>query len=106
MDRLRRTAVKWTEIQDTISNLPSKVILLADTCHSGNITGTRRDITSAVKSIVNSGSGSIVMTATTGSGYSYEKKEWGHGAFTKSFIDGLGSMKADYDSDGMVTIKR
>ena len=105
MERLRRTAVKWTEIQDTISNLPSKVILLADTCHSGNITGTRRDITSAVKSIINSGSGSVIMTATTGSGYSYEKTEWGHGAFTKSFIDGLGKMKADYDKDGTVTIK-
>ncbi|WP_373035825.1 caspase family protein [Sulfurimonas sp.] len=105
LERLRRTAVKWTEIQDTMSNLPSKVILIADTCHSGNITGTRRDITSAIKSIVNSGSGSVVMTATTGSGYSYEKKEWGHGAFTKSFIDGLKGMKADYDSDGTITIK-
>ncbi|WP_321779143.1 caspase family protein [Sulfurimonas sp.] len=105
LDKLRRTAVKWIEIEDTISNLPSKVILLADTCHSGNITGTRRDITSAIKSIINSGSGSIIMTATTGSGYSYEKKEWGHGAFTKSFIDGLDKMKADYDNDGTVTIK-
>jgi WD40 repeat protein len=105
LERLRRTAVKWTEIQDTMSNLPSKVILIADTCHSGNITGTRRDITSAIKSIVNSGSGSVIMTATTGSGYSYERKEWGHGAFTKSFIDGLGGMKADYDKDGTVTIK-
>ncbi|EDZ61318.1 WD-repeat containing protein [Sulfurimonas gotlandica GD1] len=105
LESLRRSAVKWTEIQDTMSNLPSKVILIADTCHSGNITGTRRDITSAIKSIVNSGSGSVIMTATTGSGYSYEKTEWGHGAFTKSFIDGLGDMKADYDSDGTVTIK-
>lgn len=105
LERLRRTAVKWTEIQDTISNLPSKVILLADTCHSGNITGTRRDITSAVKSIINSGSGSIIMTATTGSGYSYEQSDWGHGAFTKAILEGIGSTKADYDSDGTVTIK-
>ena len=105
LDRLRRSAVKWTEIKETISNLPSKVILLADTCHSGNITGERRDITSAVKSIINSGSGSVIMTATTGSGYSYEKAEWGHGAFTKSFLDGLGRMRADYDSDGTITVK-
>ncbi len=105
LDRLRRTAVKWTEIQDTISNLPSKVILLADTCHSGNITGTRRDITSAVKSIMNSGTGSIIMTATTGSGYSYEQKSWGHGAFTKALLEGIDQIKADYDKDQSVTIK-
>ncbi len=105
LDKLRRTAVKWTEIQDTISNLPSKTILLADTCHSGNITGTRRDITSAIKSIINSGSGSVIMTATTGSGYSYEKPEWGHGAFTKSFLEGVSDMKADYNNDGTISIK-
>ena len=105
LDKLRRSAVKWLEIQDTIKSLPSKVILLADTCHSGNITGTRRDITSAIKSITNSGSGSIIMTATTGSGYSYEQKSWGHGAFTKAILDGLGKHKADYDGDGSVSIK-
>lgn len=105
LDRLRRTAVKWIEIEDTISNLPSKTILLADTCHSGNIAGTRRDITSAVKSIINTGSGSIIMTATTGNGYSYEQSNWGHGAFTKSILEGLDRFKADYDGDGTVTIK-
>jgi len=105
LERLRRTAVKWAEIQDTISSLPSKVILLADTCHSGNITGDRRDITSAVKSIINSGSGSIIFTATTGSGYSYEQSDWGHGAFTLSLLEGLGKLKADYDNDDTITIK-
>jgi uncharacterized caspase-like protein len=105
-DRLRRTALKWTEIQDTINGLPSKVILLADTCHSGNIAGgTRRSITSAVKSIISSGSGSIIMTATTGSGYSYEQKEWGHGAFTKALLEGIAQTKADYDHDDSISIK-
>jgi len=104
--RLRKTALKWLEIKDTIENLPSKVILLADTCHSGNITGTRRgDITGAIKSIINTGTGAIVMSATTGRGYSYEKDEWGHGAFTKALIDGLGEYKADYNGDGTVSIK-
>lgn len=45
------------------------------------------------------------MTATTGSGYSYEQKDWGHGAFTLSFLDGLEKAKADYDKDGTITIK-
>jgi uncharacterized caspase-like protein len=105
LERLRRTALKWIEIEDTVSNLPSKVILLADTCHSGNITGTRRDTTSAIKSIIDSGSGAVIMSATTGRGYSYEDKSWGHGAFTLSFIEGLKEVKADYNDDKMVTIK-
>ena len=107
--KLRRTAVKWSEIEETISDLPFKVVLLADTCHSGNINGqselAKRDITGAVKSIMNTGSGTIIMTASTSSGYSYEKPEWGHGAFTKSFIEGLGQMQADFNNNGIVTIK-
>ena len=105
LQRLRRSAVRWSEIQATINNLPSKVILLADTCHSGSIAGNRRDITGAIKSIINSGSGSIIMTATTGSGYSYEQSDWGHGAFTKALLEGVGSAKADYDRDEIITIK-
>ena len=105
LERLRRTALKWIEFEDTLNNLPSKVILLADTCHSGNITGVRRDMTSAIKSIVNSGTGQVIMTATTGNGYSYEQKSWGHGAFTKALIEGLEDHQADYDEDRSVSIK-
>jgi uncharacterized caspase-like protein len=105
LEKLRRTALKWIEFEDTLNNLPSKVILLADTCHSGNIMGKRRDMTSAIKSIINSGTGQVIMTATTGNGYSYEQKEWGHGAFTKALLEGLGKHKADYDADSMVSIK-
>jgi len=71
--------------------------------------GNRRDITGAIKSIINTGSGSVIMTATTGNGYSYEQKNWGHGAFTLSLLEGIGEDKADYDfgdgKDGMITIK-
>ncbi len=106
-DKLRRTAIKWDEIKDTITSLPSKVILLADTCHSGNIMGQgrQRDITGAIKSIIESGTGSIIMTASTGRGYSIEQTSWGHGAFTKALLEGLGEAKADYNSNGEISIK-
>lgn len=106
VDYLRKTAVRWAEFQDVMTNLPSKVILLADTCHSGNIAGGgKRDITGAIKSILSTGVGQVIMTATTGSGYSYEDASWGHGAFTKAFIEGVGNSKADYDKDGTITVK-
>ena len=103
-EELRRTAVNWRDFKDIITNIPSKVILLADTCHSGNING-KRDMVGAIKSITSSGTGEIIMTATTGNGYSYEDKAWKNGAFTKALLDGLDGLKADYDNDGSITIK-
>ena len=32
-----------------------------------------------------------------------EKSEWGHSAFTKNLLSGLGDSKADTDSDGIIT---
>ena len=108
--KLRRTAVKWIDFEDIVKNLPSKVILFADTCHAGNILGGKRralnaDITSALKSIMEAGTGQVIMTATTGNSYSYERKEWGHGAFTKAIIEGLQQAKADFDKDNLLSIK-
>jgi WD40 repeat protein len=107
--RLRRTGVKWFEFQDVVTNLPGKVLLLADTCHSGNILGSAKrgtgaDITAAIKSITAEGTGQVIMTAATGSSPSLESAKWGHGAFTKALIEGIDGQ-ADYDHDGIVYIK-
>jgi len=106
-DKLRTTGVKWFDFQDVLSSLPSKVIFLVDTCHSGSVTGKRRgalDMTDALRELVNSESGVVVMTASTGKESSQERHEWGHGAFTKALIEGL-EGKADYDRDNTVDIK-
>jgi WD40 repeat protein len=106
-DKLRRTGVKWFDFQDVLSSLPSKVIFLVDTCHSGDVTGKRRgveDMTSALRELVNAESGVVVMTASTGKESSQERQGWGHGAFTKALIEGL-EGKADYDRDNTVDIK-
>ncbi|MEZ5581788.1 MAG: caspase family protein [Candidatus Competibacteraceae bacterium] len=39
-EQLRSSAIKWLDFQEVTSSLPGKVILLADTCHSGSIYGT------------------------------------------------------------------
>jgi WD40 repeat protein len=106
-EKLRRTGVRWIEFQDVLSSLPSKVIFLVDTCHSGSATGKRRgvdDITDSLRELVNTESGVVVMTASTGKESSQERPEWGHGAFTKALIEGL-EGKADYDRDNTVDIK-
>ncbi len=111
-DNLFRTGVRWVEFQDVLENLPSKVILMADTCHSGSITGTRRgigrqdssDLIDALRELINTESGVIVMTASTGRELSLEKSEWGHGAFTKAIIEGL-EGGANYDRNRTIDIK-
>jgi WD40 repeat protein len=106
-DKLRRTGVKWFDFQDVLSSLPSKVIFLVDTCHSGDITGKRRgveDMTSALRELVNAESGVVVMTASTGKESSQERPGWGHGAFTKALIEGLDG-KADFNRDQTVDMK-
>ena len=106
-DKLMFSAVKWFDFQDIISSLPSKVILMADTCHSGALTGKRRglsDITQALRDLISADSGVVVMTASTGKELSVEHPDWGHGAFTKALIEGLNG-DADYDSDNIIDMK-
>lgn len=45
------------------------------------------------------------MTASTGRGYSIEKSNWGHGAFTKALLEGLSEAKADYNDNHIISIK-
>ena len=106
-DNLIFSGVKWFDFQDIISNLPSKVILLADTRHSGSITGKRRDagdITKALRDLIAADSGVVIMTASTGRELSQKHPDWGHGAFTMALIEGL-EGKADYDDDRTIDIK-
>jgi WD40 repeat protein len=102
------TGVEWTKFNELVQNLPSKVILFSDSCHSGNIAGKKRrsaDITGALKELVSAGTGQIIMTATTGNSFAYEDSSWGHGAFTKAIKDGLESGFADYNNDNIISVK-
>ncbi|QTA78066.1 WD40-repeat-containing [Desulfonema limicola] len=105
---LRRTSVKWFDFQDVVSRLPSKTLMMVDTCRSGNITGTRRrgagDLTEALRELIQASPGLIVMTASTGRESSIEKPEWGHGAFTKALVEGLRDFKADSNQNGSLEI--
>jgi len=106
-ESLRRTAVKWSEFQDALTSLPSKVVFLVDTCHSGSVSGKRRgvaDMGDALRDLINADSGIIVMTASTGKEESQERPEWGHGAFSLALIEGLAG-KADVNDDRVVDVR-
>ena len=39
VDKLKRSAVIFTEIKNTLAALPGKALFFIDTCHSGNVLG-------------------------------------------------------------------
>jgi WD40 repeat protein len=108
VDDISATGVKYSDITDVLGNLPCKVLVFLDACHSGNFAkeGVKtRDYTSSMSEIIreltSEDKGVVVMAAATGKEVSIESSEWNHGAFTKALLDGL-SSKADYDNDGII----
>jgi len=105
-ERLKRTGVAFTDLKNTVTALPGKVLLFIDTCHAGNIMGQRRgltDITRVVNELASAENGVVVFAASTGNQYSMENQAWGNGAFTKALVEGLYG-KADYPSAGRITV--
>ena len=105
-EKLKRTGVIFSDILTTVDSLAGKTIVFLDTCHSGNIMGTRRgaaDITAIVNELASAERGAVVFASSTGRQYSQEKEEWGNGAFTKALVEGLGG-KADFMGKGKVTV--
>jgi WD40 repeat protein len=106
LERLRRTAVPFTEMKNTVSSLAGKTILFIDTCHAGNVMGARAvapDITGIVNELASAENGAVVFASSTGKQYSFEDPTWGNGAFTKATVEGI-EGKADYTGKGKITI--
>ena len=110
-DRLRSTAVNWADFQDVLGNLPSKVMLFLDACHSGalgnNLMKTRGTVnnTEAIREITSAEHGVVVMSAATGNESSLEHPDWKHGAFTYALLKAMEQKKADFNSDGIVYLR-
>lgn len=123
MTQLRQTALAAAELQQTLSALPSRVLLFLDTCHSGNVLGGRRsptsdappttpdgqsgsergDLTRFVGDLTNAEQGLVVMAASTGRQASQESADWQNGVFTLALLEGLRG-KADFRKTGRVTV--
>jgi WD40 repeat protein len=104
--KLKRTGVVFSDIKNTLNSLAGKALFFMDTCHSGNVMGSRRaqtDITGLVNELASAENGVVVFASSTGKQYSLEDASWGNGAFTKALVEGL-SGKADYTGKGKITI--
>lgn len=94
-------AISWADF-DLLADVPCRKLALLDTCHSGAIQPLRdRDLKAAIRALQED----VVLTVAASAGHerSEEKPSWGHGAFTKTLLEGL-SGSADLSGDGSVTL--
>jgi len=105
-DQFEVSSVSWKDF-NVINDLKANVLLLADTCHSGNIAGNavwQQRAKADPNQFLNDShrSNVIVFASSSGGDFSLEDPKWEHGAFTKALIEGLGG-KAAYKK-GMVKL--
>jgi WD40 repeat protein len=104
--KLKRTAVPFSDLKNTVASLAGKAVLFVDTCHSGNVMGARRgvaDIAAVVNELSSAENGAVVFASSTGRQYSLEDPAWDNGAFTKALVEGVNGG-ADYRGTGKITV--
>ena len=116
LDSLYSSAIPMREIQYLIQRFSSeRVVLVLDTCFSGNAGGNGRTInfkTLGLRSGIIStdfykkmsqGKGKMILTASGGNQLSHELDEFKHGAFTYYLLEAM-KGNGDNDKDGIVTV--
>ncbi len=94
-----RDGLSWEDVARQIMRLRAgRVVMLLDACHSGEVSsGASNDkVAGALANKVG-----IILASSSGNEYSFENREWGHGAFTKALIDGL-SGNADFTKNNII----
>lgn len=92
--------ISWNDFE-LLADIPCRKLALLDTCHSGAIQGVRQEAKLAIRDFQENVI--FTMAAAAGNEGSLESDDWGHGAFTKSVLDGLDG-RADHSTDNLVTL--
>ena len=107
MDNLYRSSIPMKSVYDIAEMSYAKHILyLVDACYGGltlKTRGLKQDTTPAYIKKMTNEKGRMVITAGGKDEQVIEKPEWGHSAFTRNLIKGLGDGLADENSDGIIT---
>jgi WD40 repeat protein len=111
-DDLFATGLKVTDIIESVKSINCKVLVFLDACHSGasgyNLIdfANKKGLVTMNKianDIFKAQPGLTLIVSSSGNEFSLEKPEWGHGAFTKSLLEGLDGG-ADFDGDKVIRI--
>jgi WD40 repeat protein len=99
-DHLLSTCVDGGQVKSVLSDMPGKVVVLLDACHSGAVAGPRNRAGGAltkdlIRDLVSDDCGVIVMCSSQGREFSLEDAKKGHGFFTLALIEGLRGKAAN-----------
>jgi hypothetical protein len=97
----RQTMLSGTALQEGLRAIAGRVILLLDTCHSGNVLG-RRSYNRLINDLTQENR-IVVFAASTGDQVARESPAWQNGAFTKALVEGLRGV-ADYAEDNRISM--
>lgn len=97
----KNTMLAGATLQQAMREIAGRVVLMLDTCHSGNVLG--KDSLNRFINDLTTENRIVVFAASTGDQAARESPAWQNGAFTKAVIEGLRGI-ADYAEDGQITV--
>lgn len=105
---VRGTGVDDESIQAALRTFSTKgnhALLFVDTCHAGAVAGVNLVASTGDHSnsiLAERENSVVVFAASSGNRLALEDAVWGHGAFTKVLLEGLGDWKADREESGEI----
>ncbi|MEW8119955.1 MAG: caspase family protein, partial [Candidatus Thiodiazotropha sp.] len=107
MERPSSLGYKNRDLEEDLQSsvYAEKVLVMLDSCRSGQATGRRgaADIDAVVNQLVLA-SGYNVISAARGNEAAWERSDWGGGAFTYAIVRSLEGGLADASRDGFVSV--
>jgi hypothetical protein len=87
-----------------IAERGGRVLVLLDACYSGGASANGRAVPIEARALSTAlaAANITVLTSSSASQASRETQDWGHGAFTKAVLEGLGT-DADENKDGLIS---
>jgi hypothetical protein len=105
--REAETCVSGEEIKRALEEIPGRLVVVLDACHSGSIagksTGRRPSTDDLARDLVTDEYGVVVMCSSMGREYSLESERAGAGFYTRGLVEGL-SGRADGNGDHVIYI--
>lgn len=102
--RLRNKSIPYSEFVSLLESARSRLLVMfADTCHSGGITGGKLSI-DPYRELQDDKLGAVVFSSSAPTQQSIENDEWGHGAFTQALLDVFSDKASDSTGDGFLSL--
>jgi len=101
---LPATGVHFREVTQLLEQLPGKVLMFVDTCHSAGITGAKSIAADPLYELTSDEYGTIVFASSLSREVSLENEAWGHGAFTKAILETFADKASDLNADGYLSL--